>query len=173
MNRKRLLIIATLALAVVLAVAAVFAFQRINSRSNTSDINSVNYGPPTEEEQRAGDEQKDKILRAEAAINNQVDQKIKTANVIITDAGQYNQVIEVRAFISNHYEDGTCSITFTQGSLKVTRQTPAYRDASTTICTNPVFERSEFANSGEWLVVVEYNSNNAKGQSEPRSIIIE
>lgn len=145
------------------------------SRDNTTtsqETPGINYNPPTEEEKQAGDKQKDQTLKEEDERNDPENLNKYTASVIITDAGQYEDIIEVRAFIPDYYQDGSCIITFTQGEQTVTKETPAYRDASTTICTNPLFERSEFPNGGDWQVRVTYKSTGAEGISNPTIVNI-
>lgn len=133
---------------------------------------AINYRPPTEEEQQSGNSQKDRAIQEEDSRNNSPDPNKQTASVVITDAAQYDNTVEVRAFIPNHYQDGSCIITFTQGNQKVEKSTPAYRDASTTICTNPLLDRSEFSISGNWQVVVSYKAGDVWGKSEPKTIAI-
>lgn len=142
--------------------------------TNTADTttDSINYDPPTEEEQLSGNTQKNQSIKDEDNRNNTTNQSNNTATVIITDAGQYDDIIEVRSFISDHYEDGTCTITFSQGTNKVQKSTPAYRDASTTICTNPLFPRSDFPSGGDWDLSVSYEAGNTKGTSETKTIKI-
>jgi len=82
-------------------------------------------------------------------------------------------VIEVRAFVSNQYKDGTCTTTLTKGSLKVSKETKAYKDATTTICTNPLIDRSELKQAGDWQVVVKYTAGNISGESKPQTVKIE
>lgn len=96
----------------------------------------------------------------------------KSATVIITDAAQYDDIVEVRSYISDHYEDGTCTISFSKGSEIITKQTPAYRDATTTICTNPLIKASEFPSIGEWSVTVSYEAADTKGTSVSQNISI-
>lgn len=133
---------------------------------------TINYGPPTEDEKRAADEQKDKIVRVDTPSHDN-NQSKRSANVIITDAGQYDSTIEVRAFIQNHYQDGTCTITFLKDGNKVEKSTLAYRDATTTVCTNPLFPREEFKDSGDWHLTVTYASESAYGVSQPQIIRID
>ncbi|MDQ3123727.1 MAG: hypothetical protein M3Q14_03540 [bacterium] len=145
-----------------------------SSQPNDTQVNQIDYSGPTEDEKLAGNQQKDTILTppptSQTPTGNN-DNK-KSVNVLITDAGQYDNDIEVRSFISNHFEDGICTIELTKGSLEVTKETPAFKDSSTTICTNPLFKRNEFSSAGDWQVVVKYNSNSAYGRSEPRIITI-
>lgn len=171
---------------VLLAGLTFFALEKtgVINVFDQSEDNSINYGPPTSEEQAAGNEQKELIAdeeekqkqsqpptQGEDAETSQTPKK--NATVIITDAGQYDGVIEVRSFIPDHYEDGSCTIAFTQGTLSVSKQTPAYKDATTTICTNPLFNRSEFPAGGVWSVVVSYSSSSAEGSSDPQGVTLQ
>lgn len=175
-SNKKALKLAALLLAVLLIILVlVMVSTRIKRDTGGVGVqdDSINYSPPTEEEQRAGDDIKLHLSNGvESETKNSPDIK-KTISVIITDAGQYDDTIEVRAFIPNHYQDGTCTITFTHNSYTVKKTTPAYRDVSTTICTNPLFSRSEFPTSGEWTLVVTYSSTNAQGKSENHNIRID
>ena len=153
--------------------------QRSNDySSNTySEDSSINYGPPTEEEQQSGDEQKQDIVDKNKSLGAAPDEpqnstQKKDANVIITFAGQQGQTVEVNAFVSNHIEEGTCTIIFRKGNQTVTEEAPAHGDASTTICTNPEIKRSDFPSSGTWTVQVIYESASAKGESNTKNITI-
>lgn len=164
-----------LALAITLLIAGgVFAYN-MTRQTKVADVanGTINYDPPTEEEQNSGDTRKEEIVNNDKPTTPpQPSDPAKTATVIITDAGQYDNVIEVRAFIPDHYQDGTCIITFRRGSQTVSKDTPAFRDATTTICTNPLIERSEFPSAGDWQVTVSYKSAGAAGQSETKTIKI-
>ncbi|HTE22518.1 MAG TPA: hypothetical protein VK674_05765 [Candidatus Limnocylindria bacterium] len=164
--------------AVLLVSGGVFAYRAYGRDSGRDDwVDGVNYGPPTEEEKASGDKQKETTDAEEEQQNapeppDQNDPQKKAVTVIITDADQYDAIIEVRSFISDHYQDGTCTITIKKGSQTVTKKTPAYRDASTTICTNPLIKRSEFPSAGDWQVTVAYASKDAAGTSDAQTIKI-
>ena len=174
---------------VVLVVLLVFTFLELTGTTHLTFLSrwhdkkaqknegGINYGPPTKEEKQAGDKQKETNSQKEQQQNSQQEQgagqsEARTVHVTITDAAQYGNTIEVRSFIPDYYEDGTCTITFKKDSFLVTKDTPAYRDATTTICTNPVFARSEFPVGGKWQVTVSYTSNGAKGQSATQEVVI-
>lgn len=177
-RRKRTLLI--IGFMVILSAGALYASEKLDitnffeKESSTvfSDESFINLDPPTKEEKQAGDRQKEKNETAEDRRNHSDGQKKQTANVIITDAGQYDDIVEVRAFIPDHYQDGTCTITFTKDALRVEKSTPAYRDASTTVCTNPLFSRSDFNVTGDWQVMVTYDSVDAQGISQQQSVNI-
>lgn len=180
---KKIIIIAASSL--LIGGATLFALEKqqvIDLYSNGSKTevepplpeNKVSLDPPSEDEKRAGDEKKDEIVenKKDSGVDDQ--SASKNVTVIITDAGQYDGIIEVRSFIPDHYQDGTCTITFTKGASKVSKDTPAYRDASTTICTNPLFKKSQFSATGKWQVAVTYKSKDgrANGTSETKTINI-
>jgi hypothetical protein len=148
-----------------------------NPTDVSSDQSNINYSPPTDEEQNSGNE-----LKQEIVDNNQVDSSgsadtdvKKQTTVIITDANQYEDVIEVRAFMPDAFEDGTCTVLFSNEGVSKTiqKEAPAYIDASTTICTNPEIQRSEFSVSGVWKVTVTYVSDHYNGTSEIKEITID
>lgn len=176
-------LVALLLLIPFLAAAGVYAFiSANNSNSNQtagSSDSSIDYSPPSEQEQQSGDAKKEEIIKEQeernsdnAPSNESNGSNKKDANVIITFAGQEGQTIEVNAFVSDHIEEGTCTIIFRQGSQTVTKEAPAHADASSTICTNPEINRSEFPSSGTWTVQVVYESDGAKGESSERELQI-
>lgn len=181
-NRKKKLVI-MIVIATCLIGAGFFGYKYVqrNKQTNHDNTNNINLSPPTEQEKSAGDEQKKEIVdrqELEKNKNNQTQSSApnnnskKSVTILITDANQYDDVIEVRSFMPDHYEDGSCKITFTKGNLLVSKTTSAYRDATTTICTNPLFKRSEFSTAGEWQVTVEYTSNSAQAKSKPQTVSI-
>jgi len=131
-----------------------------NQQTLTNDQNGINYNPPTQQEVKSGDEQKENLPDA-----NTEPEKPNSANIVIVDANQYGQEIEVRAFVSNVVNNGTCEIVFEKGSQKIIKSVNAYADASTTPCMNLVVPRSEFPESGDWKVTVSYDSTEIRGQS--------
>lgn len=123
---------------------------------------SINLSPPTDEEKAAGDNQKQEIVKQQESPptpNN-------IANVVIVDANQYQDEVEVRAFVGNRIDtDGTCTITIAKGMTTVTRTKKATADATTTQCGSVDIPRSEFAEGGQWDVTVTYTSGGATGKA--------
>jgi hypothetical protein len=162
MNHKKILLLIFLA-AVLLVGSGVFAYNRWFSDPTLRDP-TINYGPPTEKEQEVGDDIKKDIVEEDKQEQGP-QPTIKKASVVITDASQYGNEIEVRSFVSNIYENGTCTITFTKGSSSFSKQSPATKEASNTLCKAVVVPRSSFSSSGAWKVTVEYQSANAAGEA--------
>ena len=133
------------------------------SQDNEADEGmKINYGPPTEEERRAGDEKKQEIVEEQQRQSGQPTE----ATVVISDAGYYDNQIEVRAFVSNMIEAGTCTITFTHGDTNIKKQVVAFKDASTTQCTALNVPRSQFPTGGTWTVKVAYKSAHGSGEAQ-------
>ncbi len=163
---------------VIISFVAILLFFEITDRTDifgstaTEVAEEIKYSPPTEEEKNAGDEQKDKIIdnSDKTGIIEQNDATSGSAsggsnntNVVITDASQYGNEIEVRAFAPNVIEDGTCTFTFTKGSARLEKQTPANADASSTPCVTLTVDRTEFINAGMWELEVAYKSGSYTG----------
>lgn len=176
---KKLLIISISLFLLVTGGASSYLFLRNNDADTHSNwVDGVNYSPPTEEEQRAGHQAEQSSTNQEER-HSQVEKETtqtgdkKNVPVIITDAGQYDDVVEVRSFIPGYTEDGTCKIIFQHGNQSFTKEMPAKKDVSSTICLNPQLNRSNFRSAGEWQVRVIYESVAAAGESETQNVTIE
>ncbi len=170
LTKKNLIILAA---AVLLVGGGVYAYSRYQSNRDAdsgTNINNVDYGPPTPEEQAAGDEQKTENTEKEGNINATPS---KTANIVLIDANQYFDIFEVRAYISNQYEDGgTCTATFTKDGQTVRQTSNAFKDASTTQCGALDIARSRFPTVGDWQLIVEYSSPTSSGQTTTQTVTV-
>lgn len=163
-TRKTTLVILLIAL---LAGGSAFVYTQTQDTDKQSEKQAqqdgeINLEPPTEEEERAGDEQKEEIVEQQEHASQPPDK----ANLVIADAGQYDNQIEIRAFVTNIIEAGTCTFTFTKDGASIIKRTDAFEDASTTQCGALDVPRSEFATAGTWTVSVRYESPNASGKAE-------
>lgn len=136
--------------------------------SSSQPLGNINYGPPTENEKSAGNEQKSKVVEQNSE---QKTDKPSTAKVVIVDASQYENTVEVRAFISNLLEDGTCTFTFRNGNNVFKKSQPAIPDASTTPCTALTVSREEFVQAGKWNLTVTYESKTVEGSNTQEVLI--
>ena len=170
--------LAAVILVLLVVGGAVVAWRHFSSNtnaqgSNPATNNGINYSPPTKQEQQVGDREKNQVIQTQNQDKKPQNPSVNS-NVTITDAAQYGDTIEVRSFLPEVYKDGTCTIAFTQGSLHVIKEAPAYTDATTTICTNPLIKRTEFASTGTWQLIVSYKSSDGtvSGQSAPKNVIV-
>jgi hypothetical protein len=168
-NNKTKIVVAIVVLIAAIATL-VFILERTGttdffSRSNTdstgqTNTQPINYNPPTEDEQTAGDVQKQEI------VDNSQKPLPTTAEVVIVDASQYEDIVEVRAFAANVVENGTCTITFTKDTESFSKEVPASADASTSPCIALTVPITEFGISGTWSVAVNYSGSTVTGNSQ-------
>lgn len=158
-SKTPFLIAAGIALIVAIGVAA---YLLLSPKSTV--IDGVNYAPPTEEEKQSANDQKDKNVEREDIDKAPTSPTGKTINLIVSDANQYGDVVEVRAYSRDVFENGgTCTVTFTKDGSNVTAQSQAFADASTTQCGALDTPRSKFDKSGTWSYELVYSSPTSKG----------
>lgn len=165
MNKKIIIPIAVVLVAV--SVGLAYALFNTNNESNlpvstdSPRTAKINFDPPTEPEKAAGDQQKEVLVKdSEASAT-----AATVANVVIVDSAQYDDTIEIRAFISNVFKDGTCTAVLTNGQSKVTKTVTALKDATTTRCSAINIPRSEFALAGNWDMKLIYEAEGVSGQA--------
>jgi hypothetical protein len=168
---KRKYIIIGLITAVILAAGAFWYFGRNGNNANqttgpdSGETSEIDFDPPTEEEKKEASDRKDEILNEQNQTPPPGAEK-RVANPVIVDAGQYGDIVEVRAFAPGTVDsDGKCTFTFTLGTNTVTKQSAASPDASSTRCANLQVPRSEFTAAGTWQLNVTYDSSKAHGSS--------
>ena len=158
-----------LALLALLAGGAVFYFllilNRPNENSDPSLDSTINYNPPTQAEIDAGNRIKDSNAEKNGT------QDIANYSIVIVDARQYDNNIEVRSFVSGIVQDGgTCTYTFRTNGAAFTKTSPAVADASHTNCTPLIVPASEFSSPGTWSVSIFYSYENIIASSETKTI---
>ena len=147
---------------------------QVNSGKDTSRaINDVDYGPPSDEEKNAGDLRKPDNVEQEK-IESGAATDTRTAEIVIVDSSQYDEVFEIRSFISNVFEDGgVCTATFSRaGSTPVVASSTGTTSATTTQCGKISIPISSFATKGEWQLKLSYSSPTAKGETINRLVEI-
>jgi hypothetical protein len=168
------------AAAVVVVLVAALTIKLIishNDKENIAPGSVAETSKPTAAEKKSGDAQKadnlerEKIDQSQTGTNN-TSQK-KSVNPIITYADQADGNVEVGAFLSEIYENGgTCTLTATRGTNKLTAQSLAAKDATTTNCRVMSIPLSSFTVKGTWTLTVSYDSPTSSGTSSPKDITI-
>lgn len=147
--------------------------QSISEKNTVRGINDVDYGPPSEEEKDAGDLRKPSNVEQEKIESDPVS-GTRNAEIVIVDSSQYDEVFEIRSFISNIFEDGgACTATFSKvGSSPVVTSSAGTTSATTTQCGKMSIPISSFASKGEWQLKLSYSSPAANGETLNRSVEI-
>lgn len=163
--------IAILCLAAIIVAVGVFflCMKLADKQSETTEggISNINYNDPTDEQIESGESIKEQ---------NQTDednQEEKNYTIFISGSGQYDQSIEVRAYIGGGLieNDGICKFVFKNGNRTLTKNTPAYANVSNTNCENLEVPASDFPISGDWSLIITYSSATTSLSSD--SVIIE
>ena len=159
-SKKPLLLASAIILG--LLILGIVGYFLLAPKNSVSD--GVNYAAPTKEEKQSANEQKEKNVERDKTDNAPVSPAGKTINLVLTDANQYDETIEVRAYSRDIYENGgTCTATFIKGSTSFTTQSQAFADATSTQCGALDTPRSKFSEAGMWTLELTYNSTTSKG----------
>jgi hypothetical protein len=175
-NRRTVTRPILISLIVLLAIGCGLTFWLTSRNKNkpnlpaaNGNVNSIDLSPATEQEQQESNQRKEESAKQEEIPSSPSGPK-KTVTPVIVDANQYDQKIEVRAYIPGIFEDGgTCTSTFTKGATIVKKSVSATKDATTSRCDNLTFDKSELA-PGVWTVVVGYSSLTSEGDSRVSSL---
>ncbi len=168
-KKHQTIILAFIILTVLLGLVFV-AFNRnspkpdAKNQTTGSTSSPINYNPPSAEEKKASDDQKQSnVARTKTDASPTVDD---SAAVVISDASQYDDVVEVRAYITSLYDEaGTCTATFTKDGQTVSVENPAFKDAKTTQCGALNIARQKFSSGGNWQLSVTYTSGKISGSA--------
>lgn len=171
------------AVAVVLAaitgasIVAILQNQRNDVSKPASDTSeqkdTINLDPPTKEDVKRVDDNKQSIIDREQqqATPPPTSTGKKTVIPTITYAGQYGQAIEVGAYVTGIFEEGgSCTATFSKGSISFSKSVAAVRSANAVDCPVMSANASEFSQKGSWSVTVTYSSPTATGVSEAKTV---
>lgn len=175
LNKKIVLLILFLVLGTGIFVVSKTHLFRASPGDVTPGLKDVNLEPSTEEDKEAVEENKNELSKKIANENQstQTNSSPKTVSVVITDASQYDQQIEIRAYVSGVIENGgICEILIKQGVQEIVKKVSGKSDATTTRCEALTVPRSEFANNGQWQVTVSYTSSSASGKSSVKALEI-
>lgn len=139
------------------------------------DGSFVNTKPPTEKEKKSGDEIKQSIVDQENKRNNNVPNQSGKTSVLpkITYAEQYDKQVEVGSYINGIFEDGgTCTLTLSNASKKLTANVSGVRGSNNVNCPVLSIPTSSLY-SGTWSATVTYVSSTSEGVSTTRNITVD
>jgi flagellar basal body-associated protein FliL len=156
--------------------------QSASNQTSTGDY--INLEPPTEDDKKETDQNKDNLADEYLDANKQNPQPSTTptsspstkkeATIVVTYAGQNGSVIEVGSYINNVYEDGgICTLTLTKDGSTITKQAMGVKDVSKTICPSFSVNRSEFNSAGIWQAVVSYESVHSSGKTSAQEVAVQ
>jgi hypothetical protein len=165
-NKKTKFFVIIIGFIIIVASILIFLNKRNDNQNTTNTTDStrkndgynIDYSPPTDQEKASGDN-----IKKEIENQNNDQEKTSNAEVVISDASQYGDIVEVRAFVNNIVSNGSCKITFTKDGQTVTKTVDALADASTSQCKTLSLNSKDFTIKGEWGISVEFNSDKGSG----------
>ncbi len=126
----------------------------------TADGHQVALNPPTTQEKKAADSQKDQIVQDEKnrANSSNSNQPKKNVSVVITELSASS----IKGYVQGVFEEGgTCTATAVQGSQVITKTSTGFQNVSYTQCA-PISWGSPLG-LGKWTVTLKYQSSTAEG----------
>lgn len=171
-SRKRKLLLAAAILLVVAGVAFALVRSNKNNNSTTSDT-GINYSPPTKTDKEETEANKDKIVedaKDKAVSESKKEDTTQSGTKSVKPTITYADSSRVNAYVSGIFEEGgTCKATFTKGGTTLTKTSTGFENVSYTQCA-PFNLETGFLSSGDWSLIVSYNSAAAAGVSDVKAI---
>jgi len=170
------------AAALALLAGGVLLFALINNKGQqtredeNSSTNTINYGPPTEDEIENSQNAKDRIVEeSDGNSDSQSESSSSTAKKPATVSVSFADIVdgnlEIRASTASAIEGtGECTATVSKpDSQSITKKVSAFIDASSTIC-NPIYISTSQLSTGTWNVNVTYSSPTYEGSSDSMQV---
>lgn len=181
-NKKNLIFLYTL-LTIALIMIGYFCYAYISKsawpfqKQENIPTGMINYDPPTQDEIDSSQDAKERILNNSTQSNTSESQELKPSNkkqvtVGVSYADVINNNLEVRAFITDVISgSGTCTVTVKKGREVITKSSPSFIDATSTIC-EPIYIPVSKLSSGTWDITVTYSSTTHTGISSVMKVSV-
>lgn len=162
---KKIIIVIIVGLLLVGAVSAWWFFSSRNTSSELRGINSIDYGPATDEQKDAGEQ----IDGSNSKNPNEVGSDRPTppesnsegkdvVALSVTSANQNGSIIQIRTLIGAIVNSGSCTLTMTKGSTVVTKQSGVQALASSATCQGFDVQVTDLS-PGEWSVHILFEND--------------
>lgn len=171
-KQSRIKAIVFICLVLVLAIVCIFIYtiihKRVKKTNPQSPAETINYTPASPVEKKESEDNKDKIVK-EQSQNNQNNTSGQKKSVIPTIVNADTN--SVSAFVNTIFEEGgTCTATFTKGSVTKSKSSDGFQNVSYTQCA-PI-DISGLLTSGTWSLTITYSSTTSVGSSASRQVTI-
>lgn len=172
-TRKRIFV-ALVIIVVIAGLAGAYWWFNHKSASTTANqprpINSVDYGPATQQEQQ------DSAAAKQQAVNNNTGSsgtptQSGAITVSISHAAQVNPNVSVRTIVTGA-TTGNCTMTFTlAGKSDVVKSFPISLQATSYVCNGDI-PTSSFPSGGDWKLSVVATSGNDSSVAATQTVTI-
>ncbi|HSX31925.1 MAG TPA: hypothetical protein VLF43_01585 [Candidatus Saccharimonadales bacterium] len=149
-TRRRGLLIGALALLLGVAGAGAYYFAQSDNVASNQPVkptNTVDYGPPTEEEKAETERRKEEITKDDGSLPQSTDLSVSIIRANQPSAGQ---PVSVRALVTGT-STGTCTVTLTKsGQPAVTKTVPVVFEVNSASCQGADIPAADFKQSGDY-----------------------
>lgn len=178
-TKKLRIILIAIAAALVLGGGTLAYFlsnqkNNLQSAEGPRPVNTIDYGPPTEQEKQEASDKKDEIIKQEEARQEaeKNPEAVKNINLSITRAGQVGDVVSIRTVISGT-SSGTCNVQFTKSEQPtLTKTFPIAFEATSASCQGADVPVSEFSAGGDWTLSISAVSGGYGSSTITQSVTI-
>lgn len=176
-NSRKKMMLALIGVLLIGSVGGVLAYNKYanndSAQPTSADGSGINYSPPTKEDQKANDVYKNTLGNQQDNQSSGNTNAKKSVKPVILSSGQTDTAVKVSGHVPGVLEDnGTCILTMTKGSAKVTGSRAATPNVSEMSCGFISIERSKLS-VGNWTATITYKSKTAGGTSTPQTVKVE
>lgn len=168
-KNKKILVVFVLLFTVLVGAGVWWYLNETNGpkREDTLTTEGIDYGPPSDEQKKTGDEIKRNNVDVDAGDEKPASSDKNTVTVTISSPDiESGQTLSVRAFIDRVIGDGTCTLQLTKtGSAAVVQKVGVQPMANTTACKLADIPTTDMA-KGIWTVSVAYENKDQKGSAK-------
>lgn len=167
-SSKKLWIVSSVVFLIIAGSVAAYALTRTNlvnpdssDASSSTSSPAVDLSEPTDEQQQAGQVQKEESLNSGQTPTSTSD----SLSVTITAANKNDNTLQIRSLISSILGTGTCTLTLTKGNVAVSKTSGIQAGPSNSTCAGfdvPVSELS----SGTWAIKIAVTSEGTSGSAQ-------
>lgn len=178
LGKKQKILIVIVLLLVVAGGIAVFYFYNTQRNNNTTanaprPVNSVDYSPPTAEQEQSTSTQKDEIINNYNKGQSGSDQNTTSSiAVTISRANQTSAGLSVGTIIDGA-KSGTCNVALSRaGQPTISKTFTIAYEATSGFCQEAVIPIGEITSSGEWQLIVTASSGGKTSQAATQTVSI-
>jgi len=142
-----------------------------DTSSDTRKVNDVDYSPPTDEDKKQQDQQKEEIIN-QATNDNPGGNANLTVAISRASQADAGQPLIIRTIVGGT-SSGTCEVTLTKsGQSPVTKSFAIATEATYSTCANAQVAASDFPASGQWTLQVTAKSGSSTSPAASLNVTI-
>jgi hypothetical protein len=152
-------------------------YERNTNNLPEAQQDAINYGPATEEEKNAAEDNKQRLTIEQQQNQTQPQQPTGDQKISVTPVFGYIEISESQinsnGFITTMIEEGgTCTLTLKKDGVTKQTSNTSLADAQSTVCGLMQIS-TDGLSIGNWTATISYSSDKYEGVSEERLVKVE